>query len=664
MKLIYAGLGVACLTGAAIAKDDLWNYNDYNNVLEYFVNYLKVYNSPNTVRFHKAEARALYFDMNSNEHFTGDNKPKCDDDKDLTYRRADGKCNNLRYPTTGGQGSVFRQMRYTRQNGKQNSVDRLTTPEPDEVKTLLVTDTVENPNYKREMSHALNQVTCIWLQFMVHDWMNIAKNFVDFDKSPVKGTSGAAKYQAPEILYQPGTGDDEDRYVSNNVTHWWDTSMIYGSDQATVDLIRKDKTNGEIRVGTDSLERQADHPALMVTGFNDNIWTGLEWMHVLWHKEHNYVVGELHKKFPKKTSDELFNIGRNLISNVINKIHAVEWTPVLFNNARSTAAQRALWGRYECKNHYRSLFESDSRALCVVIDIMRRNNEDDPWGWTNSFISVYRIHFLLGDDLTIEKADSSDASLPSPITFTLQEMLTDSTVAKGDGDKNLGGGSIFTKYTHAKVGDGLLKAPLGIPALGSYPSGLTLAGGFKHEMPAIEIYRDRQMGTARYADWLEAINLPRPTSWEDIYPSKTDDQKAMQNKLKAVYGDDGIDDVDVLIGLTAQRAFKNLPGHVVVDPAYFVFALQTPMRSYRDKFFVELRREKYLTDWGMNYMDFTTFSHILKRHGHSAQENALTLSSTKYQNPFLGQIGKENAIKTDTVVNADLTITEVAKPDA
>ena len=116
------------------------------------------------------------------------------------------------------------------------------------------------------------------------------------------------------------------------------------------------------------------------------------------------------------------------------------------------------------------------------------------------------------------------------------------------------------------------------------------------------------IGLPRYAEFLESLGLDRPGDWSDLSA-----RPEVVADLRATYS--RVEDVDTVVGLYAQFDRTNIPGHVVVDPAYVVFSVETPLRNQRDRFFREARNDDVYTEWGMEYLRQTRFSGILERHG-------------------------------------------------
>ena len=63
------------------------------------------------------------------------------------------------------------------------------------------------------------------------------------------------------------------------MTHWWDASQIYGSDQATQNHLRSG-VDGKLRLNPDGT-LPLDKKGIEETGFVRNWWVGLTMLHTL-----------------------------------------------------------------------------------------------------------------------------------------------------------------------------------------------------------------------------------------------------------------------------------------------------------------------------------------------------------------------------------------------
>ena len=116
----------------------------------------------------------------------------------------------------------------------------------------------------------------------------------------------------------------------NEVTHWWDGSQIYGSDEATQKLLRSGVL-GKMRIEADG-RLPVDAKGVEETGFKRNWWVGLSMLHTLFVHEHNAICDELKAANPDWDDARLFNVARLINAAVMAKIHTIEWTPSILPN--------------------------------------------------------------------------------------------------------------------------------------------------------------------------------------------------------------------------------------------------------------------------------------------------------------------------------------------
>ena len=114
----------------------------------------------------------------------------------------------------------------------------------------------------------------------------------------------------------------------NTVTHWWDGSQIYGSDEERNRALRTGE-DGKMIVEDGRLPERvrAELDGIDLTGFSDNYWVGLSLLHTLFVKEHNAICDYLKGHYPTWDDERLFLTARLVNSALMAKIHTVEWTP-------------------------------------------------------------------------------------------------------------------------------------------------------------------------------------------------------------------------------------------------------------------------------------------------------------------------------------------------
>ena len=138
-------------------------------------------------------------------------------------------------------------------------------------------------------ARSLNILAAAWIQFQVHDWVNHARRPLGADDiklplppdMPWRNTpDGPLEYEM-RIAANTGNLEGEDILFSNQASHWWDGSEVYGANieqaQALRDgpKLRLDK-NGYLPAGKSGA---------VMTGFNESWWLGLAAMHTIFARE-------------------------------------------------------------------------------------------------------------------------------------------------------------------------------------------------------------------------------------------------------------------------------------------------------------------------------------------------------------------------------------------
>jgi hypothetical protein len=108
--------------------------------------------------------------------------------------------------------------------------------------------------------------------------------------------------------------------------------------------------DGFVKVGENALLR--DDNGVPLTGVTINWWAGVELMHVIFHKEHNSVASALAAAYPSMDDEALFQTARLVVSALIAKIHATQWSPTLFTHPMINAGLHFNWDRSEETQKY------------------------------------------------------------------------------------------------------------------------------------------------------------------------------------------------------------------------------------------------------------------------------------------------------------------------
>ena len=367
------------------------------------------------------------------------------------FRTADGSWNNLKDPKEGAARTRF--LSNVRLSAIQPETSaRSQEPNPREVSLKLLARP-DGDDGQPEMATVqfLNLLAASWIQFMNHDWINHGDTQPDdfitvaLDKDDpararyLQNNLKIGKTQA-DPTRDAGPKEPSATSFINEVTHWWDGSQIYGSDQDTQTRLRSGDM-GKMELCNDLLpvesitdvvqpDTKAADPDTEVVqpdtktaepgtkaaepdtgvedaGFRRNWWVGLTMLHTLFVREHNAICDMLHEAYPSWDDNRLFNVARLINAAVMAKIHSVEWTPaILPNQALETGLNSNWYGLLTYKLR-------KGKARKTLSDVNIRNPElggivGNPinqhhcvFGLSEEFVEVYRLHSLLPETLQL-----------------------------------------------------------------------------------------------------------------------------------------------------------------------------------------------------------------------------------------------------------------------
>jgi tetratricopeptide (TPR) repeat protein len=515
-------------------------------------------------------------------------------------RTADGGWNDLSDPMAGAARTRFGFNTDPTQTEAETGV-RLMTPNPRQVSRVLLT----RKSGLKEIPF-LNLVGATWIQFMNHDWVSYGDpadappyRIPLAEDDPVRRT-----LKQTHMLVRPTQTDPTRRAGEkvpthiNEVTSWWDGSQIYGSDSATLDSLRThqggkleiDPVTGHLPVLGDGVEK---------TGFRRNWWLGLSMLHLLFVKEHNAICELLSVRYPHFDDQRLFDIARLVNAAVMAKIHTVEWTPAVLANGTLHSAMNTNWygaltNLFRTKQTRRTLAEinvADPIAGGLV------GNASDNFGvaysLTREFLSVYRLHSLLPDKVSLYPVHGSGKA---ERTWALPEL------------RQAGAHKVTAAVSMVDLFHSFGRQNAGQLVLNNYPESLqnlSIPGAGFYDLGAVDVLRDRERGVPRYNHFRRLMGLKPITCFEQL----TDDPEALR-ALKQVY--ESIEDIDLLIGNLAES--HRPTGFGFGETLFEIFILNASRRLQADRFFTESYREDVYTPEGLAWIDQASLKTVLLRH--------------------------------------------------
>ncbi|GAB0492777.1 hypothetical protein MMPV_004047 [Pyropia vietnamensis] len=541
----------------------------------------------------------------------------------VPYRTDDGSGNDPHSLYAGANGVYFGRNCLAVPVGERD----VHNPPPRLVADRLLTRRPSGPGgvtYKNA-GDQMSVVGAAWIQFMVHSWLRHIPEQDFGGVLPAGGShdGGGASVgtcsNGDDVGGERGSGDvgggvcplksftfkrsreegvgpaGQPGGFRTSRTMWWDGSALYGQTAAEVAAGRTG-VGGEVRVGVDG-------PGAVRAGDQANSWVGMAVLQELFGLEHNAVVRMVASRYPGKYDDEqLFRIGRLVVSAVIAKVHTIDWTVELLKTKTLHLSMNANWSGLlgaAFKDRFGHLGRSPN-VFSGLVGARTTENHGVPYSLTEEFTAVYRLHPMLPDSLPI----SVDGGSATPLTELLGQAGEATLAAAGSP-------AIWTAMG---------TTPTGALSLFNYPAALRAVvptdddGKPRTERPvdlaALDVYRDRERGVLRYNAFRRALHLPPLRRWEDL----TSDQEALE-ELRAVYGDEasgGLERLDLLVGHLAE---DKIPGFILPQPAFLIFIVMASRRLESDAAFNTHFTDEVYTPEGMAWVrNVSGLRDVLARH--------------------------------------------------
>jgi hypothetical protein len=527
------------------------------------------------------------------------------------FRTADGSWNNLTDPKEGAAGTRFlRNVDLSVTCPETDETDpQLFKPNPREISRKLLARPI-GPDGRSQMEPVefLNLLAASWIQFMNHDWINHGDTDPDaFIRVELpSGDPARDRYRQTELAIgstQPdptrkARGEPACTSSINEVTHWWDGSQIYGSDQDTQNRLRSHDM-GKMKLrddGTLPVERGTE---VEDAGFRRNWWIGLTMLHTLFVREHNAICDMLYDAYPAWDDNRLFNVARLINAGVMAKIHSVEWTPAILPNQTLEIGLNSNWyGLLTYRMRKRKARETLSKVNIrnpelggIVGNPINRHHS--VFGLTEEFTEVYRLHSLLPETLQLrlrgQKNIAEEVSLPA----TRQHGSVEIT-------KRYAMSDLF--YSFGNQHPGAL-------VLNNFPrfmQELSVPGNAFLDMGTVDIVRARERGVPRYNEFRRQLGLTEIQSFDDL----TDDA-GVRAKLRSVYGDN-VEDLDLLIGTLSEN--HRPTGFGFGETVFQIFIVSASRRLQADRFYTDCYNEEVYTPEGLRWIDQTDLKTVILRH--------------------------------------------------
>lgn len=482
-------------------------------------------------------------------------------------------------------------------------------PNPREVSRWLLQP---RRNEKRKEVACLNLLALAWIQAQFHDWVSHRPTPHDGfhtvrlePDDPLRRRYRIDALRVPRSATNP-LGRAERLTHLSECTHWWDASHIYGSDQETQDRLRAGEDGQALPDGKLRLLERDLLPLHPLTGFDDsgftrNWWVGLSLVHILFVKHHNHICDVLKRAHGDWKSDQLFHTARLVNAAILAKIHSVEWTPAVLPNPKVVEGMGANWWGL-LQTQFRRFGE---RRLASALEPMhpvlggivggRRDNHGKPYGLTEEFAEVYRLHAAIPDSIVLRP----QGALP------MAEVPMDATRAAGARE-------MVTRHGVAALLNSLGHQHMHAFTHNNYPafmSGMSVEQQAVFDMGTVDILRARERGVPPYNEFRRMLGLNPIRRYEDLGC----DAEALA-ALRRLYGEgpDGVESMDLLAGTSCELSRPRNFGFG--ETMFAVFIQMASRRLQADPFFTDKMNARYYSEEGMALIESATFKGVLLQH--------------------------------------------------
>ncbi|KAF7511120.1 hypothetical protein GJ744_005351 [Endocarpon pusillum] len=517
-----------------------------------------------------------------------------EDKRFIEARHSDGKFNSLDLPLMGCTGMRFGRN-FPRKFCQKPTEEDLLNPNP-----RLVSERFMARRSKGFIpATTLNLLAAAWIQFQTHDWFQheMSDEVIDVPLPPGDNwpkDDMKLRRTKPDGIQDPS--DIKCPGYKNINTPWWDGSQIYGSSEAVTQSLRTTHPDGKLLFTKKGKENflPRDSAGNPKTGFNDNWWIGMEMLHTLFAMEHNAICDMLRRAHPDWTGDQIFDKARLINSALMAKIHTVEWTPAILGHPTLQISMAANWWGIvgETLTKLVGRISKSSEAISGIPG-SGVDHAGTPYALTEEFVSVYRMHSLMPDNIAFFSATTGkhDSTVPvEETTFDKAQKPLDSGLSFADTFYSFG-----INYPGAITNNNYPK----------FMRNLSTPDGQLRDLGTVDILRDRERGVPRYNQFRRLLRMSVPKTFEEL----TGGNVELARELREVYGD--IELVDTLVGSHSEP----LPqGFGFSDTAFRIFILMASRRLKSDRFIAGQWNAETYTKEGFRWVQNSGMKDVLRRH--------------------------------------------------
>jgi hypothetical protein len=294
-------------------------------------------------------------------------------------------------------------------------------------------------------------------------------------------------------------------------------------------------------------------------------------------------------------SDQIFDTARVINCALMSKIHTVEWTPAILDHPTIDVALHANWWGLIGERLNKLLPHFTKSDVVFGIPGSGVDLHGVPYSLTEEFISVYRLHPLIPDNIAFFETSSGSHVKTTPIADLAFSKAQD---------------AIDTKTSFSDV---IYSFGINYPGAithNNHPNflrHLTTPDGQTRDMGTVDILRDRERGVPRYCEFRRLFHMPVPTTFLEL----TGNNAPLAAQIAEIYNND-IEKVDLMVGMFSEPLPK---GFGFSDTAFRVFILMASRRIKSDRFLAgDAWNEHVYTKEGLAWVQREGMVSVLLRH--------------------------------------------------
>ncbi|WP_442512001.1 peroxidase family protein [Novipirellula sp. SH528] len=386
-----------------------------------------------------------------------------------------------------------------------------------------------------------------------------------------------------------GTSVDNPAEQVNSITAWIDGSQVYGSDQATNDLLRE-FSGGRMRITDEGLLPTDSDGNIQAGDIRAAENLGLTSMQTLFLREHNRLADEIASENPDWSDEDIFQAARAMVIAEIQSITYNEFLPALLG--KDVIAD---YEGYDSSVNPSIVNEFSTAAFRFGHTTLSDN-----------------VDFVGNDGIEVREAVSLANAFFNP--SLLEETGIDSILKAG--------ASSLSQEVDLEVVDSLRNFLFGPPG----------AGGL--DLVSLNIQRGRDHGLADFNSVRTAYGLEAYESFDEI----TSDTE-LQAKLESLYGD--VNNIDLWVGLLAEDHAEDSS---LGETASLIIADQFERIRDGDRFYYE----NTLSGRDLREVENTTLADVIERNTgvDSLQDNVFFFSPS-----IAGTVLSQSAVVQPTTAN-------------